>query len=86
MAESESSSVNNSRNLTAVTSESDINTNQRLTQTLFNGVNYHSWSRDIILALGGKLRLGYINGSITIPAPLTDGYEAWLAKDHQVMS
>jgi hypothetical protein len=45
---------------------------------VLNGSNYHAWSRSMRRALGGKLKLEFIDG--TIPVPLDDfdpSYRAW---------
>lgn len=67
-------------------SEVDSNPNQRLCSVSLNEFNYISWSRAITLALGARSKLGYVNGSIPIPPPLSPGYGVWLTKDHLVMS
>nr|GEU33498.1 retrovirus-related Pol polyprotein from transposon TNT 1-94 [Tanacetum cinerariifolium] len=38
-----------------------------LTNTPFNGSNFHGWSRNVKMALGAKLKLGFIDGSCTKP-------------------
>ena len=84
MAEIEISSASTSA--TSQITEADSNPNQRLCSVLLNELNYISWSRAITLALGGKTKLGFINGSIQIPTPLSSEYETWLSKDQLVMS
>nr|CAD1835527.1 unnamed protein product [Ananas comosus var. bracteatus] len=42
--------------------ESDSNTGMKLTIILLNGFNYVTWSRAASIALGGKSKLGYIDG------------------------
>ena len=42
-----------------------------LTNTSFNGVNFHIWSRTNKMALGAKLKLGFIDGTCMKP-PVTD--------------
>ncbi|GJZ64779.1 retrovirus-related pol polyprotein from transposon TNT 1-94 [Tanacetum coccineum] len=39
-----------------------------LTNTPFNGGNFLGWSRTIKMALGAKLKLGFIDGSLPKPA------------------
>lgn len=46
---------------------SNVNTNLRLTNTLFNGKNYISWARAVSLSLSGKGQLLFINGKIKNP-------------------
>lgn len=61
-------------------------TNQRLTSLLLNERNYLPWSRAITIALGGRSKLGHINGKIKAP-PMTDSkFDEWQANDHNVMS
>ncbi|GJZ29196.1 putative RNA-directed DNA polymerase, eukaryota, reverse transcriptase zinc-binding domain protein [Tanacetum coccineum] len=38
-----------------------------LTNTPFNGSNFHGWSRNVKMALGAKLKLGFIDGSCLKP-------------------
>lgn len=61
--------------------ESDINTSQRLTVVLLNEFNYLPWSRAITIALGGRSRLGFINGMEKPPEIGSPEYVAWLQKD-----
>ena len=42
-----------------------------LTNTPFNGSNFLGWSRNVKMALGAKLKLGFIDGSCPKPA-ITD--------------
>ncbi|GJT48729.1 sulfotransferase 16 [Tanacetum coccineum] len=39
-----------------------------LTNTPFNGTNFHGWSRIVKMALGAKLKLGFIDGSCNRPS------------------
>ncbi|KAM1588797.1 hypothetical protein FF1_027828 [Malus domestica] len=64
----------------------EINPNLRLCSVLLNEFNYLPWSRAISLALGGRLKLGYVNGSIEAPQPSSTSYGAWHANDQLVMS
>ena len=66
--------------------EMDVNPNQRLSSILLNEFNYLPWSRAVSLALGGRSRLGFINGSIEVPDASSPNYESWLSKDQLVMS
>nr|XP_028964618.1 uncharacterized protein LOC114827119 [Malus domestica] len=43
-------------------------------------------SRHLSLALGGRSKLGYANGSIKAPEPSSTSYGAWHANDQLVMS
>nr|GEV35790.1 hypothetical protein [Tanacetum cinerariifolium] len=38
-----------------------------LTNTLFNGSNFHGWNRNVKMALDAKLKLGFIDGSCLKP-------------------
>ncbi|KAB2625777.1 hypothetical protein D8674_017437 [Pyrus ussuriensis x Pyrus communis] len=67
-------------------SEVDVNPNQRLSSVLLNEFNYLPWSRAVSLALGGRSKLGFINGSIEVPDVSSPTYEIWLCKDQLVMS
>ncbi|PWA67089.1 sulfotransferase 16 [Artemisia annua] len=43
-----------------------------LTNTQFNGSNFHGWSRNVKMALGAKLKLGFIDETLPVPnTPLT---------------
>ncbi|GAU49924.1 hypothetical protein TSUD_180420 [Trifolium subterraneum] len=45
---------------------------------VLNGSNYHSWSRSMRRALGGKLKLDFIDGTIPIPLDSFDpSFRAW---------
>ena len=81
-SDAESSPVLSSGNM----SEVDVNPNQRLSSVLLNEFNYLPWSRAVSLALGGRSKLGFINGSIEVPDASSPTYENWLCKDQLVMS
>ncbi|GKF14941.1 retrovirus-related pol polyprotein from transposon RE2, partial [Tanacetum coccineum] len=53
---------------------------------MLNEFNYLPWSRAITIALGGRSRLGFINGKNVNPGVTSPEYEAWLSKDQMVMS
>jgi hypothetical protein len=59
---------------------------QRLNSVLLNEFNYLLWSRVVTIALGGRSKLGFINGSISSPGVDTPVYKIWLSKDQLVMS
>ncbi|XP_068317215.1 uncharacterized protein [Pyrus communis] len=67
-------------------SDVDINSNQRLSSVLLNVFNYLPWERVVSLALGGRSKLGYVNGVIPTPEITSPDYDAWLCKDQLVMS
>jgi len=53
---------------------------------LINEFNYLCWSRAVTIALGGRSKLEFINGSIPSPDVDVLEYEAWISKDQLVMS
>ena len=59
---------------------------QRLTSLLLNGRNFLPWSRAIMIALGGRSRLGHITGRTKIPQESDPSFEEWQANDHKVMT
>ncbi|KAG6517659.1 hypothetical protein ZIOFF_021055 [Zingiber officinale] len=66
--------------------DGDANISQKLSSVLLNEFNYLPWSRAITIALGGRSRLGFINGTFKSPESSSPEYAAWLSKDQQVMS
>ena len=56
------------------TMEGEPNPNQRLSSVLLNEFNYLPWSRAVTIALGGRSKLGYINGHIKAPDPSSKDY------------
>ncbi|KAF5191911.1 Copia-like polyprotein/retrotransposon [Thalictrum thalictroides] len=64
----------------------EFNPNQRLSSVLLNEFNYLSWARAVALALGGRSKLGYVNGVIQKPKSDSSTYDSWLCKDQLVMS
>ncbi|KAM1655781.1 hypothetical protein ACFXTH_007764 [Malus domestica] len=67
-------------------SDIEVNTNQHMCSILLNEFNYLPWSRAVLLALGGKGKLGFVNGSMEAPDNYSSTYDAWLCKDQLVMS
>ena len=67
-------------------SEGEPNPNQRLGSVFLNEFNYLPWSRPMSIALGGRSKLGYVNGHIRPPDSSSQAYEAWQCKDQLVMS
>ncbi|KAM2670201.1 hypothetical protein EV1_006165 [Malus domestica] len=67
-------------------SEMDINPNQHLSLVLLNEFNYLPWARAASLALGGRSKLGFINGSQPAPDASSPEFGGWLCKDQLVMS
>ncbi|XP_070667499.1 uncharacterized protein [Malus domestica] len=62
------------------------NPNQRLCSVLLNEFNYPPWSRAVSLALGGRSKLGFINGSSKPLESTSPTYDAWHTIDQLVMS
>ncbi|KAI5354972.1 hypothetical protein L3X38_007867 [Prunus dulcis] len=81
-SKAESSSVIAPSNLPEI----EINPNQRLSSILLIEFKYLPWSRAVTLALGGRSKLGFINGSIEAPDISSPNYESWSCKDQLVMS
>jgi len=67
-------------------SDVDINTAHKLSSMLLNEFSYLPWSRAIIIVLGGRSKLEFINGTIKTPEVGSLEHEAWLSKDQLVMS
>jgi Integrase core domain/gag-polypeptide of LTR copia-type len=61
-------------------------TNSSLTNVLLTGKNYLPWARAVTVALGGRSKLGHINGKTPKPDKGDTEIEAWQANDHLVMS
>jgi hypothetical protein len=57
-----------------------------LSSVLLNEFNYLPCSIAVTIALGGRSKLGFINGSILSPDVDSPEYEIWLSKDQLVMS
>jgi hypothetical protein len=53
----------------------DTNTAQRLSSVLLNEFNYLHWSRVVTIALSGRSKLRFINGSISSPDMDSPEYE-----------
>ncbi len=51
-----------------------------------DGDNYHTWSRSMIMALTAKNKLGFVDGSITKPAPTASTYLPWIRCNTMVLS
>ncbi|PWA69353.1 hypothetical protein CTI12_AA298790 [Artemisia annua] len=55
-----------------------------LTNTPFNGNNFLGWSRNVKMALGAKLKLGFIDGTCVKP-PVNDvNVQRWVRCDYMV--
>ncbi|XP_070665200.1 uncharacterized protein [Malus domestica] len=67
-------------------SDVKVNTNQRLCSILLNEFNYLPWSQAVSLALEGKGKLGFVNGSVEAPDISSSTYGAWPYNDQLVIS
>ncbi|CAA0817942.1 Unknown protein, partial [Striga hermonthica] len=50
------------------------------------GNNFLSWKRSMMIALGAKTKLGFINGEVTKPSPNDSNFVAWRKVDWMVFS
>ncbi|XP_011100633.1 uncharacterized protein LOC105178781 [Sesamum indicum] len=57
-----------------------------LVTTLFDGMNFLSWSRSIKLALTAKMKLSFINGENKKPEKNAKEFEQWIRTDSMVAS
>ncbi|GJZ67792.1 hypothetical protein Tco_0631032, partial [Tanacetum coccineum] len=55
-----------------------------LTNTPINGSNFHGWSRNVRMALGAKLKLGFIDGSCVKPDVGDVELQRWIRCDYMV--
>lgn len=55
---------------------SDANTTQ-LVSVKFNGSNYNNWKRSMMLILSAKNKLGFVNGTLTMPVSTSTDFCAW---------
>ncbi|GJZ01387.1 retrovirus-related pol polyprotein from transposon TNT 1-94 [Tanacetum coccineum] len=49
-----------------------------LTNTPFNGTNFHGWNRNVRMVLGAKLKLGFIDGSCPKPGAKNVDLQRWI--------
>ena len=75
MAEDSSSEARSSL-ATVAGSDIQVNPNQRLSSVLLNEFNYRPWSCAVSLGLGGRSKLGYVNGVIEALAATSFTYES----------
>ncbi|KAK6150121.1 hypothetical protein DH2020_017646 [Rehmannia glutinosa] len=57
-----------------------------LVSNVLTGANYYSWRRSMIIALGAKTKIGFINGKTKAPAEDKAEFEAWKKVDWMVIS
>ncbi|GJX94425.1 retrovirus-related pol polyprotein from transposon TNT 1-94 [Tanacetum coccineum] len=55
-----------------------------LTNTPFNRGNFLGWSRNVKMALGAKLKLGFIDGSCLKPSITDDNVQRWVRCDYML--
>ncbi|GKA26732.1 hypothetical protein Tco_0712841 [Tanacetum coccineum] len=55
-----------------------------LTNTPFNGCNFHEWNRNVRMALGAKLKLQFIDGSCPKPDVEDADLQRWIRCDYMV--
>lgn len=56
-----------------------------LVNTIFYGKGYGGWRRGILIALSTKNKVGFINGTITIPNITSDNYKSWSRCNNMVI-
>ena len=56
----------------------------QLTNKPFDGDNFTGWSRSARMALGARLKLGFIDGSCTKPNASSKNLQKWLRYDYMV--
>ncbi|KAK6164755.1 hypothetical protein DH2020_001619 [Rehmannia glutinosa] len=57
-----------------------------LVSNQLTGHNYLPWRRSMVIALGAKTKLGFINGKIAVPAETSPKYDMWKKADCMVIS
>ncbi|XP_074363338.1 uncharacterized protein LOC141703800 [Apium graveolens] len=62
------------------------NPRQQLGNLLLNGDNFINWSRGVKLALGAKNKLGFIDGTLSMPDSTSSDFNKWTRNDYMVMS
>nr|GEU75894.1 hypothetical protein [Tanacetum cinerariifolium] len=55
-----------------------------LTITPFNGSKFHGWNRNVRMALGARLKLGFIDGSCPKPSVEDVDLQRWIRCDYMV--
>ena len=56
----------------------------QITNKQFDGDNFTGWSKSVRMALGARLKLGFIDGSCTKPDANSDNLQKWLRCDYMV--
>ncbi|KAL8142388.1 hypothetical protein V2J09_015420 [Rumex salicifolius] len=57
------------------------NPNAQLTQLLFDGSNFVTWSRQLRRALGAKMKIGFLTGVVAKPSPDSKDLPRWTRCD-----
>ncbi|XP_077237088.1 uncharacterized protein LOC143878727 [Tasmannia lanceolata] len=57
-----------------------------LVSNLFNGENYSTWRRAMSIALTAKNKIGFVDGTITKPAPSNSSFTSWTRCNTMVLS
>lgn len=58
----------------------------QISNMVFNGGNFQSWSRSVRLSLGSKNRLGFIEETCKKSSRDSKDYQRWMRCDHMVWS
>ncbi|KAH0974572.1 hypothetical protein GBA52_016471 [Prunus armeniaca] len=58
----------------------------KLSSILLNGLNYVAWSRAVTLSLGGKAKLGHINGKAKQPKSNDPKFDDWEATNRMIFT
>lgn len=57
---------------------------QRMVNIIFSGIGYANWKRVMSIALSGKNKLGFVDGSLTRPTNNATVTKAWDGVDNVV--
>lgn len=60
-------------------------TGQRLVSEVFGGTGYDDWKRSMIIALSGKNKLVFLDGTLSRPGNNSPNCKAWDRVNHVVM-
>ncbi|KAL8161067.1 hypothetical protein V2J09_012556 [Rumex salicifolius] len=61
------------------------NPNAQLTQLLFDGSNFVTWSRQLRRALGAKMKIGFLTGAVAKPSSDSKDLPRWTRCDEMVV-
>ncbi|KAL0456896.1 UNVERIFIED_CONTAM: hypothetical protein Slati_1028800 [Sesamum latifolium] len=62
------------------------NPRSSLVSNLLDGMNFLSWSRSVKIALGAKMKLGFIKGKNSKHSESAEEFEQWTRADRLVVS